>query len=176
MRQRLAAALAGVVCILSLAACTPDQIRKWMIWNEQDPAAAQEFAEQTWVQQSLRSYRLTPNNTNSNSGGDVNLDGEGTPGDCGSYADEIAAAGLPVQTFINIGRRETGCDPWSWVSDRDDEGGAFFGLNFKGNLAEYLYDLCGATTGNIRGNMPLILKCTKRLYDSRGLDPWSGSA
>ena len=168
----------GITLLVLLGtACTPQQIRKWMAWNEQDPAAAQEFAQQGWVQQSLRMYRLTPNTPDDfNGGGDVDLDGEGTPGNCDSYRDEIAAAGLPVNTFINIGRRETGCDPYAWVVDNDDVGGAFFGFNFKGNLAGYLRDLCGATVNNIRGNIPLIMSCAKALYDQRGLDPWSGSA
>lgn len=167
----------GLLCIVGVSACTPQQVGKWLQWWQQDPESAVEFAEQDWVQQSLRMYHLTPNvEGDVNGGGDVDLDGEGTPGDCNSYADEMAAAGLPVQTFINIGRRETGCDPYAWVVDNDDTGGAFFGFNFKGNLAGYLRDLCGATVNNIRGNIPLIMSCAKALYDQRGLDPWEGSA
>ena len=165
--------LVGVAALLALTACTPDQIQKWLQWHDRDPESADEFAQQDWVRDSLRNWHLTPNlDGDSNGGGDVDLDGEGTPGDCDSYRDEIRAAGLPVQTFINIARRETHCDPYAWVVDHNDVGGAFFGFNFRGNLAEYLRDLCGATTGNIRGNIPLIMECAKALYDSRGLDPW----
>lgn len=100
-------------------------------------------------------------------------DGTGTPGDCASYHDDMEAAGLPVSTFSRIGWRETGCDPWAWVVDSDDTGGAFFGLNFKGSLAGYWLNLCGATTGNIRGNVPLIMECTAAAYREAGLRPWS---
>ena len=167
--KRLAITL---LTLVALTACSPQQVGKWLQWWHQDPESAVEFARQPWVQQSLRQHRLSPNLEGSSSAGDVNLDGEWRAGDCDSFRDEIAAAGLPVSTFINIARRETNCNPNAWVVDNDDTGGALMGLNFKGNLAEYLYDLCGATVNNIRGNVPLILKCTKRLYDTRGLDPW----
>lgn len=99
-------------------------------------------------------------------------DGTGTPGVCSSYHDDMAAAGLPVSTFSRIGWRETGCDPYAWVVDRDDVGGAMFGLNFRGSLAGYWRNLCGATTQNIRGNVPLIMECTAAAYRQLGLKPW----
>ena len=171
-RRRLRMLAAITVLVGTVSACSPQQVGKWIQWWERDPQSAVEFARQPWVQESLRRNHLTPNNTPFDDRGDVTLDGEWRAGDCDSFRDEIAAAGLPVNTFINIARRETGCDPWAWVVDSNDVGGALMGLNLKGNLAEYLYDLCGATVNNIRGNLPLILKCTKRLYDTRGLDPW----
>jgi hypothetical protein len=172
-RPRTWAAIAALVGIASMTACTPQQVGRWLQWWQDDPEAAVEFAEQDWVQDSLRNYRLTPNVDDNDGGGDVDLDGEWRAGDCDSFRDEIAAGGLPVSTFINIARRESGCDPWAWVVDHNDTGGGLWGFNFKGNLAEYLRDLCGATTGNIRGNVPLQVKCAKALYDSRGMDPWS---
>jgi hypothetical protein len=172
MLRRGITLLIAATGLVAMTGCTPGQIQKWIAWHDADPEAAVEFAQQDWVQDSLRQFRLTPNISDNNDGGDVDLDGEGTPGDCESYRDEIAAAGLPVNTFINIGRRETHCDPYAWVVDGNDTGGAFFGFNFKGNLAGYLRDLCGATVNNIRGNIPLIMSCAKALYDSRGLDPW----
>lgn len=99
-------------------------------------------------------------------------DGEGTPGDCSSYHDDMRSVGLPVQTFSRIAWRETGCDPWAWVVDSDDTGGALFGLNFRGSLARYWRNLCGATTGNIRGNVPLQMECAAAAYDELGLRPW----
>ena len=100
-------------------------------------------------------------------------DGTGTPGDCASYHDDMAAAGLPVETFSRIGWRETGCDPHVWIEDHDDSGGVFFGLNFKGQaMKRYWADLCGATPGNIRGNVPLIMECAAAAYRQAGLRPW----
>jgi hypothetical protein len=100
-------------------------------------------------------------------------DGTGIPGDCASYHDDMAAAGLPVNTFSRIAWRETRCDPDIWVVDRDDEGGVMFGLNFKGrNMKRYWLDACGATVDNIRGNVPLQMQCAAAAYDQVGLRPW----
>ena len=68
----------ALLCLLTLGACTPQQVGKWLDWYEDDPEAAVQFARQDWVQDSLRKYRLTPNVSDDfNGGGDVDLDGEG---------------------------------------------------------------------------------------------------
>ena len=72
-----------------------------------------------------------------------------------------------------IAWRETGCDPWSWVVDSDDTGGALFGLNFKGSLATHWRNLCGATVNNIRGNVPLQMECAAAQYHRYGMSAWS---
>ena len=100
-------------------------------------------------------------------------DGAGVPGDCASYADDMAAAGLPVATFTRIGWRETGCNPWTHIVDSDDNGGFFFGLNFRGSMAGYWRNLCGATLANIAGNVPLIMDCAAAEYRAHGLRAWS---
>lgn len=95
-----------------------------------------------------------------------------TAGDCSSFAEEAAAAGLPWGTFSRIAWRESGCNPNAWVVDSDDTGGGLFGLNFKGSMAGYWRNLCGATTSNIRGNVPLQMKCASIEYAQRGLAAW----
>ena len=99
-------------------------------------------------------------------------DGTGTPGDCASYQDDMAAVGLPVSTFTYIARRESGCDPHVWVIDRDDNGGAMFGFNFIGSMSGYWKRMCGATPGTIRGNVPLIMECAAAEYQAHGLRAW----
>jgi hypothetical protein len=98
---------------------------------------------------------------------------EWTAGDCDSFAEEAAAAGLPWSTFSRIAWRESGCDPWSWVVDSDDDGGGLFGLNFKGqNMKNAWATMCGATTANIRGNVPLQMECAAAAYNQLGMSPW----
>ena len=99
-------------------------------------------------------------------------DGTGTPGNCESYADDMAAAGLPVATFKAIAWRESGCRPSAWVVDHDDNGGGLFGFNFIGSMAGYWRNLCGATTSNIRGNVGMQMKCASAEYRAHGLRAW----
>ena len=82
-------------------------------------------------------------------------------------------ARLPVDTFSRIAWRETGCDPYVWVVDHDDEGGVMFGLNFKGRtMKRYWLEACGATVDNIRGDVPLQMACAAAAYRQVGLRPW----
>ena len=50
--KKIRLVLVGVIAALT-SACTPQQIADWVAWNERDPAAAQEFANQPWVQELL---------------------------------------------------------------------------------------------------------------------------
>ena len=155
----------ALVALIGATGCTPAQVRAWVAWHDEDPEAAVAFAQQPEVVADLatRDHEATP--TGGGSGG--------SPGDCDSYADDMAAAGLPVATFARIGWRETGCDPYAWVVDSDDIGGAFFGFNFRGSMASYWRSLCGATTSNIRGNVPLIMRCAAAEYRAHGLRAWN---
>jgi hypothetical protein len=46
MLQRKRAALAALTALVSLTACTPTEFAKWTEWHNQDPAAAEAFAEE----------------------------------------------------------------------------------------------------------------------------------
>ncbi len=98
------------------------------------------------------------------------------PGNCDSYRDDLAAVGLPVDTFANIMYRESRCNPGSTVVDWNDTGGGLFGFNFKGNLAGYWANLCGLTFENMTSSVDLQMRCAKAAYDQLGLQPWEGSA
>jgi len=147
--------------VLVSTGCTPSQVRAWAVWHGNDPDAAVEFAQRPEVIADLASGEhesVAP------------VPGGAGAADC--YADEFAAAGLPVATFVRIARRESGCDPWVWVVDRDDDGGALLGFNFKGSMAGYWRDLCGATKATIRGNIPMIMRCAAAEYEAHGLAAW----
>jgi hypothetical protein len=95
-------------------------------------------------------------------------------GNCASFKEEAAAAGLPWGTFSPIAWRESGCDPNVWVHDSDDWGGGLFGMNFiNQSLRDGWMRLCGATMNNIRGNVPLQMQCAAAAYHTMGLAPWS---
>ena len=142
----LAVGLAGVT-----AACTPDELDRWVAWHAVDPEAA------------IASLPPKP-------------EAHWVKGDCDSFTEELAAVGLPVDTFKRIAWRETRCDPNAWVVDHDDTGGALMGLNFKGSMAGYWRDACKTTIHNIRGNVPLIMRCTAVAYRDAGLRPWRATA
>jgi hypothetical protein len=167
MKKLIPLLIVGPLIALTTA-CTPKQIQDWVAWHDQDPAAAEEFAALPEIQAALQ---------------DTGSDGPQfaqyletggwTTGDCSSFAEEAAAAGLPWGIFGPIARRESGCNPYSWVVDSDDTGGGLFGQNFKGStLVNHWRNLCGATTGNIRGNVALQMECAAAQYHQYGMGAW----
>ena len=164
MMKRAKSVLAAVAICGAVAACTPREVGLWQDWHAQDPAAAEAFAN-----------RLGGSSQPS-SGGGGGGGGGNQPGNCDSYRDDLAAVGLPVDTFVNIMRRESNCNPGSTVVDWNDTGGGLFGFNFKGNLAGYWSNLCGLTFENMTSSVDLQMRCAKAAYDQLGLQPWSGSA
>jgi len=97
---------------------------------------------------------------------------EWTAGDCDSFAEEAAAAGLPWGTFKPIAWRESGCNPNVWVVDSDDNGGGLFGFNFKGSMLNYWNNLCGMSINEVKGNVPLQMECAAEQYHRYGLSAW----
>jgi hypothetical protein len=97
------------------------------------------------------------------------------PGSCESYAPLFEAYGLPVQTFMRIAWRESGCNHTSWVVDHDDLGGGLLGINFKTRqLRNGWANWCGAAPNNaFRFDPELQVRCAKAAYDRMGLRPWS---
>jgi hypothetical protein len=95
-----------------------------------------------------------------------------TAGNCASFAEEAAAAGLPWGVFSPIAWRESGCNPSAWVVDSDDTGGGLFGFNFKGSMINYWDNLCGMSMGEVRGNVPLQMECAAAQYHRYGLSAW----
>lgn len=151
-----------VAVIVALTGCTPRQIEMWLEWHEQDPAAAEEFANRPEIQAELSSdgpqfAEYVASN--------------GTPGDCESYVPLFERYGLPVSTFKAIAWRESGCDHTSFVIDRDDAGGGLLGINLKGRLAATWREWCGATLANIT-SAEVNVRCAGEAYDRLGLSPW----
>lgn len=155
-------ALAALVLVVTATGCSTRELRAWVAWHGNDPDAAVEFAQRPEVIADL----ATGEHESASVPGGADADSS----DC--YADEFAAAGLPVAAFVHIARRESGCDPWVWVVDRDDDGGALLGFNFKGSMAGYWRSMCGATKASIRGNVALIMDCAAAEYQAHGLAAW----
>ncbi len=95
-----------------------------------------------------------------------------TAGNCASFAEEAAAAGLPWGVFGPIAWRESGCNPNVWVVDSDDNGGGLFGFNYKGSMINYWPNLCGMSANEVRGNVPLQMSCAAAQYHRYGLSAW----
>jgi transglycosylase-like protein len=51
--RRLMTAGAAVGIVALTGACTPSEVDTWLAWWQDDPAEAEEFAHQDWVQRSL---------------------------------------------------------------------------------------------------------------------------
>ena len=171
--------LVAIGALAGLSACTPGQIGVWLNWYEADPDAAVEFANEPWVQQSLASGS-DPNYNEPNEEDQEDLDmGQGdddlgnggvTPGDCDSYADEAAAAGLPWSTFRSIAWRESGCNHTVRVDDHNDTGGGILGFNFQGDGG--YWSKCGLTWQNLTDSVSRQMECAAMAYDELGLQPW----
>ena len=100
----------------------------------------------------------------------------GTPGNCATDQDDMARVGLPVSTFTYIMKRESGCNPNLWTHDRDDDGGAGFGLNYIGNMGSYWQNLCGMSKSEAKqgnSNFHQIISCVKAEYSAHGTRAWS---
>ena len=69
--KKIRLALMVIVAALTTAACTPQQLRDWVAWNEQDPAAAQEFANRPEIQALLHQRAQAPAPQRSSGGGTV---------------------------------------------------------------------------------------------------------
>jgi len=96
-------------------------------------------------------------------------------GRCDWLAPHLAAAGLPVSTFMAISARESGCAPGGvHVNDRDDLSTSRFGLNFKGNMPAYWRQLCGVSDYRAPGaSVSVDVACTAAAYRRSGLGPWA---
>jgi len=97
------------------------------------------------------------------------------PARCEWLRPYLAAAGLPVETFLRISYRESGCARNGVrVVDRDDQSTSRFGLNFKGaGMKRYWARLCGATHWTQPGaDVRLDVRCTAAAYRAHGLRPW----
>ena len=154
--------------LVGLTSCTPGQISVWLGWYAADPEAAVEFANEPWVQESL---------DNRSHGGQLDFDGQapslsvgGQRGNCSSYAPAMEAAGLPVDTFLRIAWRESGCDHTVRVDDHNDTGGGLFGFNFQGDGGYWAK--CGLTLGNLTSSIERQMDCAAMAYDELGLNPW----
>jgi hypothetical protein len=86
----------------------------------------------------------------------------------------LEAVGLPVETFLRISYRESGCAVNGvHVIDRDDMSTSRFGLNFKGRgMQRYWRNLCGATSYLQMRNVNFDVRCTAAAYRQMGLRPW----
>jgi hypothetical protein len=150
--------------LIALVGCTPSQISAWVQWNEQDPVAAQEYANRPEIQAELtQSSSDAPQFQEYISGGQ--------PGNCESYVPLFQKYNLPSSTFKAIAWRESGCNHRSFVRDRDDLGGGLLGINLRAGASNW-YSWCGLTTANVT-NAEVNVHCASEAYQRMGMRPWS---
>ena len=96
-------------------------------------------------------------------------------GRCDWLAPHLAAAGLPVSTFMAISARESGCAPGGvHVNNRTDLSTSRFGLNFKGSMPAYWQQLCGVSDYRAPGaSVSVDVACAAAAYRRSGLSPWA---
>jgi len=162
-RRRVVALV--LAALVTVAGCTPAQVRAWLRWHAEDPETAVAFLDTDAGRDLLA--------------GD---DSDGpqfaeylatlpTPGDCSSYAPLLELHGLPVATFTRIAWRESGCDHRSYVVDHDDAGGGLLGINLKGRLAALWREWCGVTLASVT-DAETNIRCAAAAYRRMGMAPW----
>jgi hypothetical protein len=168
LKKLIPLAIAGPL-ILATAACTPQEVRNWVAWNDQDPVAAQEFAHQPEVQASLA--------TGEHEERVAAAEGSrGGAGGCDGIYDEFirqGASSAVAQRFAyHIAPRESGCSP-QFVHDGDDWSYSRFGLNgltagLRSNWAAW----CGADVRSDTKNLSTDVNCALEAYARMGWRPW----
>ena len=68
-RKRAAIAALALTGVLAATGCTNSQVAKWLEWHSQDPAAAEAFANQPEIQESLANRENRPAAAASSGGG-----------------------------------------------------------------------------------------------------------
>lgn len=95
------------------------------------------------------------------------------PARCAWMAPFLAEFGLPVATFQRIAWRESGCAFRApCVATRTDLACSRFGLNFKGSMARYWRQLCGARSHLDTRYFHIDMTCARKAYERLGLAPW----
>jgi hypothetical protein len=167
MNRRLFAAAAGLAALAGATACTPQEVRHWVAWHAQDPAAAEEFAQQPEVQASLASgehEQAAPEPEYSGRGG------------CDGIYDEFirqgASSGVASRFAYRIAPRESGCSA-QFVHDGDDWSYSRFGLNgLTAGLRANWMSWCGADVRSDTKNLSTDVNCALAAYSRMGWAPW----
>jgi len=81
---------------------------------------------------------------------------------------------LPVDTFMAISARESGCAvDGVRVNNRTDLSTSRWGLNFKGSMPRYWLDLCGISDWTAPGREVRVdVYCTAQAFAALGMKPW----
>jgi len=170
MIRRLLVGAASLLVVAGATGCTPEELRNWVAWNDQDPAAAQAFANQPEVQASLASgeheQEAAPEPEPEYSG----------RGGCDGIYDEFirqgASSGVAQRFAYRIAPRESGCSA-QFVHDRDDWSYSRFGLNgLTAGLRSNWANWCGADVRSDTKNLSTDVRCALAAYSRMGWRPW----
>jgi len=163
----------GALTLLPLAtACTPDQVRAWVEWHNQDPAAAEAFANTPEVQADLHGGQQAPAAEEA----DPEPAASSGRGGCDGIYDEMisqgASAGVAQRFAYRIAPRESGCSP-QFVHDHDDWSYSRFGLNgLTAGLRSNWANWCGADVRSDTKNLSTDVRCALEAYQRMGWRPW----
>jgi hypothetical protein len=165
--------LAGAAALVGLGAtgCSAREIQMWVDWHDQDPVAAEEFANQPEVQADLHSGEHE-------GGGEAAAEEQVSSGrgGCDGIYDEMRRQGASdavAQRFAyRIAPRESGCNA-AFVHDHDDWSYSRFGLNgltagLRANWASW----CGADVRSDTKNLSTDVNCALEAYNRMGWAPW----
>jgi len=165
MKKLIPLALCGPLIALT-AACTPGQIRAWVDWHDQDPVAAEEFANRPEVQSDLATREHE----------EVAAERSDGRGGCDGIYDELrrqgASDGVAQRFAYRIAPRESGCRA-AFVHDHDDWSYSRFGLNgLTAGLRSNWMNWCGADVRSDTKNLSTDVRCALAAYDRMGWQPW----
>jgi hypothetical protein len=156
--------------LLAATACTPQEIAGWVDWHNQDPAAAEAFANLPEVQANLHGgAQAAPEEAPA-------PEAQSGRGGCDGIYDEMlrqgASAGVAQRFAYRIAPRESGCSP-QFVHDHDDWSFSRFGLNgLTAGLRSNWANWCGADVRSDTQNLSTDVRCALEAYQRMGWRPW----
>jgi hypothetical protein len=170
-KRKLVTALAALGIAAAASACTPQDIQNWVAWHDQDPAAAEAFANQPEIQASLAS------GAHEQAAPDPEPEAQSGRGGCDGIYDEMirqgAGSGVAQRFAYRIAPRESGCSA-QFVHDRDDWSYSRFGLNgLTAGLRQNWANWCGADVRSDTKNLSTDVRCALAAYHRMGWSPWS---
>jgi hypothetical protein len=160
--RRLLIAVAVALCAAATA-CTPEEVRHWVAWNQSDPEAAQAWLASPEGQAKLAEIPPAPEPVATRDG-------------CDGIYDELirqgASDGVAQRLAYRIAPRESGCSP-QFVHDHDDWSFSRFGLNgLTANLRSTWARWCGADVRSDTQVLEVDVRCALAAYEHMGWAPW----
>jgi len=172
MKSRLMVGAGVLLLMASATACTPKQIAAWVEWHDQDPAAAEAFANTPEVQADLHGAAQEAVQQEEAPAPEARSGRGGCDGIYDEFIRQGASDGVAQRFAYRIAPRESGCSP-QFVHDHDDWSFSRFGLNgLTAGLRSNWANWCGADVRSDTQNLSTDVACALAAHARMGWRPW----